>query len=435
MRKALIFSLCFITGIQLLKAKDTDPQIGEVPRIGKTFWTFKTGAKLYASPVLFGARIYVGAEDGHLYALNKNTGREIWRFKAGASVSMQPAICGQMLYASSKDGRIYALNCKTGKLKWIFKTGKQKQVGAFGLWGMKPLDQYMEDPYDFLISAPVIKRDGNKEVLYVGSGDGYVYAIDAGCGELKWKFKTNGIIRSTPTVDEHKVYIGSWDSYIYALDRKNGTLIWKYKTGEDPGTHLMEGFQAEAVIGKGKLYLGSRDGFFYALNTDKGTLDWKYDAKGSWIISRAAVADSTVYLTTSDSYLFVALNAKTGKENYRIKTSGYNFSSVVLNGNYAFFGDYSGQLYQTDLRKGKIFACFETQSRRMARHEVFSPKARLSFRHSAKGRDLALYQTTLEVMKEFDRVGPIVSAPLVRKEVLYFCSTEGLLYALARRKY
>jgi len=46
-------------------------------------------------------------------------------------------------------------------------------------------------------------------------------------GTLKWKFETDGQIRSSPAIaSDGTIYIESWDSYFYAIN-PNGTLKWK----------------------------------------------------------------------------------------------------------------------------------------------------------------------------------------------------------------
>jgi outer membrane protein assembly factor BamB len=102
-------------------------------------------------------------------------------------------------------------------------------VGAKGLWTMKPTDLYMEDLWDFFLSSPVIGVNGpgiNKgPTVYFGSSDGNLYALDAISGSLKWKFKTNGIINTSPALYDGIVYFGSWDTYMYAADAQTGKEI------------------------------------------------------------------------------------------------------------------------------------------------------------------------------------------------------------------
>ena len=54
-------------------------------------------------------------------------------------------------------------------------------------------------------------------VVYVGSDDWFIYALDASTGGLLWSYKTGGNVHSAPTVVGDVVYFGSWDDSIYAL--------------------------------------------------------------------------------------------------------------------------------------------------------------------------------------------------------------------------
>ena len=65
---------------------------------------------------------------------------------------------------------------------------------------------------------------------------------------LKWKFKTGGSVDSSPgitnvvplsaydvtriAVVDGVVYFGSYDKHLYALDTKTGEEQWKFKTGD-----------------------------------------------------------------------------------------------------------------------------------------------------------------------------------------------------------
>src|SRR5882724_7018395 len=90
-----------------------------------------------------------------------------------------------------------------GNLKWEFKTqGK-------------------------IFSSPAVCNG----VVYIGSGDNNLYAIDDKSGEIRWKFTTGGAVHSSPAVYKNVVYFGSYDGFYYALNATSGKLIWKFKTG------------------------------------------------------------------------------------------------------------------------------------------------------------------------------------------------------------
>ena len=73
-------------------------------------------------------------------------------------------------------------------------------------------------------------------VVYVGSEDNYIYALDATNGTLRWKFKTGYSVYSSPAISGGVVYAGNEDNYIYALDAAKGTLRWKFKTEDTVGS-------------------------------------------------------------------------------------------------------------------------------------------------------------------------------------------------------
>ena len=70
-------------------------------------------------------------------------------------------------------------------------------------------------------------------LVFVGSEDNYIYALDQYTGALKWRYKTGDDVYSSPSVSGGLVFVGSDDNYIYALDQYTGALQWRYKTGDD----------------------------------------------------------------------------------------------------------------------------------------------------------------------------------------------------------
>ena len=66
---------------------------------------------------------------------------------------------------------------------------------------------WLYDTDSSVFSSPAVV-DG---VVYVGSRDGYVYALDALTGGARWSYETNGEVYSSPAVVEGVVYISSND--------------------------------------------------------------------------------------------------------------------------------------------------------------------------------------------------------------------------------
>ena len=47
-----------------------------------------------------------------------------------------------------------------------------------------------------------------------------------------WTFRTGGAVRSSPAIVGDRAYVGSSDGFLYALTSTAGHLIWRFKTGE-----------------------------------------------------------------------------------------------------------------------------------------------------------------------------------------------------------
>lgn len=61
---------------------------------------------------------------------------------------------------------------------------------------------------------------GDYKRLFTGCYDHHVYCLEAGNGQIVWKFRTNGMIKSTPRISKDGCFIfcGSYDKHMYCLD-------------------------------------------------------------------------------------------------------------------------------------------------------------------------------------------------------------------------
>jgi outer membrane protein assembly factor BamB len=80
-------------------------------RDGKTLWAFEAGGAIRSSAAVSArdATVYFGCHDGHLYALDAMTGAERWRFRTGGKVTSSPCPAAGCVYVGSDDGCVYAL--------------------------------------------------------------------------------------------------------------------------------------------------------------------------------------------------------------------------------------------------------------------------------------------------------------------------------------
>ena len=54
-------------------------------------------------------------------------------------------------------------------------------------------------------------------MVYVGSYDDMVYALNASTGALLWSYTTGSAVESSPAVANGVVYVGSYDDKVYAF--------------------------------------------------------------------------------------------------------------------------------------------------------------------------------------------------------------------------
>jgi outer membrane protein assembly factor BamB len=113
-------------------------------------------------------------------------------------------------------------------------------------------------------TPPAIGADGT---VYVGSGEGKLYAIKAD-GTLKWAFASWGWVQFTsPAIGaDGTVYVGEWgEGKLYAI-KADGTLKWAFTTTIEYGIYTSPAIGADGTIYVGN---GNSDGKLYAINPER----------------------------------------------------------------------------------------------------------------------------------------------------------------------
>jgi outer membrane protein assembly factor BamB len=95
-----------------------------------------------------------------------------------------------------------------------------------------------------------------------------------------WSFKTGGGVAASPSVVGGVVYVGSWDGYEYALDAATGALKWKTFLGITTGASgcpfpQSAGVSSAASVQNGVVYVGGGDSYWYALSASTGAVLWR----------------------------------------------------------------------------------------------------------------------------------------------------------------
>ena len=299
---------------------------------------------------------------------------------------------------------------------------------------------------DRIVSSPVLSEG----VVYFGSDDNNLYAVEAATGRQNWKFPTNGPVPSTPAVAAGIVYFASYDGKFYAVDAQNGKLKWKFATGgerrfEAKGIHGMQPknqtipdpwdvYLSSPVVAQGAVYFGSGDGNFYALDAASGELRWKF-ATGDVVHASPAFDSGTLYFGSWDTYLY-ALDAASGKEKWRFKSGddplihnqiGFQSSPSVVDG-VVYTGCRDSNLYAVDAATGKEkWKFFNDMSWVITSPAVTRGKVVFATSDSSLFRILDA-ATGKEVLKQSSKAY-VFASPAVAGDVVYLGVLNGTLEA------
>lgn len=335
---------------------------------GDLKWTFKTGdieprsKRLFSDVLVHDDKLYMGSASKKVYCLKAADGKINWEFKVDDWVRSKPFFMNETVYVATMSGSIYAIGDRLNSLQ----LGWQKKVAEHGFtanltgsardilgvsqnqmlysvssetgkvqWRHSLMDGifidaifYSSEEIGGQQSSPVVV-DG---VLYIGGTDGFVNAIDVESGKQKWRFETDGIMASSPTVAFDKVFFGEayhTNGTYYALDTETGKPVWK---SADYGKVWIN-----ATFDNKHIYFGNEMGYFFAVDPNNGKTVWQYntakDTPLEHIKANAAplhgyppgvycnpvCRDGVVYTGSWTGYYF-AFAADDGKLQWRIKT-------------------------------------------------------------------------------------------------------------------
>ncbi len=308
---------------------------------GGVAWRTETGGPVRSSPVVTGGVVYVGSNDGHLYALDAARGAVRWRYDAGSPVSSTPAVAGNTIVFSATDGSVQAVSL-AGRRLWRTPTGRDAKLP----WGYESGDVWT--------SSPVIVGQS----VLVGSGDGGLYRLSLASGKVEWRAATGGRVRSSPAVARNLAVVGSYDGQLYAFDVASGKERWRFATKgidfkSDTFGYDRKSIQSSPAIAGDLVLAGARDGFLYAVDLDSGKQRWVMDHKVSWVNCSVAVSDGLVFTGTSDGAFLQAIDLATGTQRWRADTLGVIWSSPVVSGDKVYTVTTRGPVIAFDKESGR----------------------------------------------------------------------------------
>jgi outer membrane protein assembly factor BamB len=240
-------------------------------------------------------RLYVGNDDDTLFAIAPA--------KVTATRPDHEAIVWQVRLGNCKDTRApgpEGARCDVDGGPTIGPSG-DLFVGADGVyrispegeirWHWPPEEQTKRAKHVF--SSPVVTADGS---VYFGGQDGFVTALDAATGELRWQYSVRADVDGSGVIGhDGALFIGADDGRIYAL-RSDGSLRWSFVAQRDIRSSL-------GIAPDGTIYATSFDANLYSL-APSGEVNWVL-ATGAVIHSSPVVdADGTVFFGSQDQHLY-----------------------------------------------------------------------------------------------------------------------------------
>jgi outer membrane protein assembly factor BamB len=303
-------------------------------------WHYPVGNTVMAAPIISEETIYFGSlkdfKPSVFYAFDALSGEETWKKSLGGSVTTSPVITNEMLYFCTDDGFCYGVDKNTGHEHWVFGPEQRDlNVNACDSCALK-------------FSQPIF--DNN--VIYAGSLDHNLYALDSQTGTLKWSFSTNGGILDAPSISDGKVYLGSNDGNIYVIDAKTGLELLRFPVPVSSEGNSETGIYATPLVDSTTIY--AVHGPLTALDIQSGNIRWQFHSQSplEQIIGNPIMLENSIIAPTMDA--LYAVDKAGGETVWKFSAiEGGVFFSPILEDGSIYFGDSSGYLYVLNADTGR----------------------------------------------------------------------------------
>jgi outer membrane protein assembly factor BamB len=220
---------------------------------GTLAWSFATGDRVWATPLVHENTVYVASLDKSLYALDLTNGSEKWSLETLGALPGAPVMAGGKLWVYGFGDQIYQVAPETGDVLWTFEGGEDwfwatptvgeeriffsdvaGNVYAFDIDTQELV--WKTEVGDVVRGQAVLGPEGN-QLLVPGHERGLIYALDTATGdELPWGVVPDnpGRLPSDLVTDGERVFASPilTNSRVKAYDVVNGKLLWQYPTEE-----------------------------------------------------------------------------------------------------------------------------------------------------------------------------------------------------------
>src|SRR6266849_241807 len=216
----------------------------------------------------------------------------------GTKISGLVPVTQGMLDGAAKDGKNFLhSNANYDQTRYY----PAAQINAGNVGGLKSVFVFQTAVLESMETAPLVVNG----VMFLTTSFNHVYAIDAATGEEFWHYKHKmgpittfccGPNNRGVAAYEDMLYMGTLDAKIIALDAKTGKLIWETQIA-DPEKGYSE--TMAPVVVEGKVLIGTNGGeygvrgFVKAFDAKTGKLLWTFNTipekghEGVWAVNDA----------------------------------------------------------------------------------------------------------------------------------------------------
>ncbi|GHF84201.1 outer membrane protein assembly factor BamB [Thalassotalea marina] len=286
------------------------------------FFSSRKPAYLNGGPIAAINRVYIGSENGEVFALDAETGELVWQEKVKGEVISAPGFDAGVLVVNTASGIVKAFNASTGEELWqveqevpaltlrgvsspslaaggavigspdgqltvyLIENGQQGWTVEVGEpTGSTELDRVID-----IDSRPVIYGDK----VYSVSARGNLAAIDLRTGRILWKRQYSSYRQIS--IDGNTIYLTDVKGHVYAIDRVNGLEKWSQLSLTNRNV------TGPAVVGN-YVVVGDFEGYLHWLDAATGDFVARHEVDGSGIFSTPVVEDGILYVQSRDGDL------------------------------------------------------------------------------------------------------------------------------------
>jgi len=352
----------------------------------------------------------IGLADFYMHETDR--AREHLQFAASVAAN-DPEGTAQIM-AALEQVEAQAEKLAEGREIWPCFQGDTQHSGVSNYELLPPLKQVWRfETKGAVLSSPVVSAG----LVFIGSRDGALYAVDAVRGVQQWKLQTGDQIEATAAVFGELVYIGSHDGFVYAADTTSGVVQWKTQLGR--ATH------SSPVVAHNRLFIGDQTGTLTAMEADTGRIIWQTKTRGD-ITQCPAVADATVIIGSWDGDIY-AFDADDGSKRWTYPTHGPVAATPTIHGGYVCCGSDDANVYALDIETGepvwKRPVGGYTRSSAAATDHLFIMGCH-------DGRVYALDHDTGDTVWRAETGEEILASAAISGQILYLGSIDGALYAI-----